>query len=85
MELNRSNEEKNARRTRKRMPDKTLYALQDITDELVLARRAWNRANEWAERRYDTVVLLELAKLRRALDTIERKASDALAGKYTDD
>lgn len=85
MALDQFNEERNARRTRKRIPDKTLYALRDIGDELVDARRAWNKAYELAERRFDTVMLLELSKLRRALDTIERKASAAMQGKYSED
>lgn len=50
-----------------------------------LPRRDWNAANERAKGKMDPVTLLYLSNLRRAIDTIERKASDALTGRYVAD
>lgn len=78
-------EARNAKRTEGRIPTKTGWALQDIMDECAAARRAWNAANDRARGKMDPLTMLHLSDLRRALDTIERKASDALAGRYIDD
>jgi len=78
-------ETRNAKRTEGRIPTKTGWALQDILDECAAARREWNAANERAKGKMDPVTLLHLSNLRRAIDTIERKAANALAGRYVDD
>lgn len=78
-------EARNAKRTEGRIPTKTAWALQDIKDECAAARRSWNSANDRARGKMDPVTLLYLVDLRRAFDTIGRKASEALQGRYVDD
>lgn len=73
---------KTAARTKERIPNKTQWALLDIISLSQDARTRANKAMDWAEHRQDAHTLLELVKLSRYVDSINRKALDALNGKY---
>lgn len=68
--------------TKTRLPNKTLWALDDILDDCESARKAWRVAMGRADKLMDPIMLAALAKLRDAIAEIERKSRDARAGKY---
>lgn len=68
--------------TKIRIPNKVQWALLDICESADAANRNWSEAMKRAEKHMDTIMMLNLARLRDALAEIERLASDALDGKY---
>ena len=65
-----------------RIANKTMWALNDIIMDCTEARRAWQKAEERAEKTMDAVLMTSLGKLSDRLAMIERSARLALEGKY---
>ena len=85
MSSNHRQDERNNLRTRKRMPDKVLANLREITDEVTDARRNLERALDRAETKMDDTMMLILSRALNAVNTIERKSRDAIDGRYIQD
>ncbi len=68
--------------TKTRLPNKTIWSLEDIIAASIEARRAWRKAMDRAENRMDPVMIAALARLSDALATIESKARAARRGEY---
>ena len=85
MSSNHRQDNRNAARTRKRMPDKVLAGLRDIADEAISARRSLERAFDRAETRMDDTMMLILSRALNAVNAIERKSRDAIEGRYIQD
>ena len=65
-----------------RIPNKTQWALHDISSEALFASTHWQSLMKIAEQRVDPQSAIHLARLRDNLAEIQRLASDALEGKY---
>jgi len=77
-----TDEHENARRTRGRNPNKTIWNLKDARALLLDAYPHWQVAMDRAEELRDAALVIELARLRDYLARLERKVGDALAGEY---
>lgn len=67
-----------------RLPNKTQWALGDITARCMTAATRWEKAMNMAERNLDPAMMQLLGRLRDDIAVIERKAKDALNGEYID-
>jgi hypothetical protein len=65
-----------------RLPNKTQWALQDITSRSKDATRRWNKAMAMAERNLDPSMMMLLGRLRDDIAFIEGTAIRALNGEY---
>lgn len=65
-----------------RLPNKTQWALQDITSRSKDAQRRWKQAFDRAERNLDPVMMGYLGRLRDDMSFVERTAILALRGEY---
>lgn len=79
--MDRSNDAK----TRRRLPTKTIYALEDIIALCEEAHEHLEPAIKKAERIMDVTILASLAKLSGDIAAIERKARKARQGEYEDE
>jgi hypothetical protein len=68
--------------TKTRVPNKTAWALEDISAHCMSSREDWQRLMDMAERRMDPHMMRYLAQLRDRLAEIERIAGDARNGEY---
>ena len=68
--------------TRTRLANKTIWALEDIVDEIDRGKASWTRLHRRAKQKQDLVSLASLEELRDALARIERLTLDARQGKY---
>ena len=59
-----------------------LYNLRDIMEQVRAARRAYDVIEPIILARRDRRLTEQLLELRRAIDTIDRKARDATKGEY---
>lgn len=69
-----------------RNPNKTIWALEDILTSCTEARAAWRIIYQRVrgQAHADPMILAELAALSDQLSTIDTKARDARAGRYTE-
>lgn len=65
-----------------RIPNKTQWALHDISAAALFAADHWQALMKIAEQKVDPQSAIHLARLRDNLAEIQRLASDALEGKY---
>ncbi len=65
-----------------RLPNKTQWALLDVTARCLTASKTWNKAMGMAERSLDPALMMLLGRMRDDIAFIERKAKDALNGEY---
>jgi hypothetical protein len=65
-----------------RVPNKVLWALEDILALCLGLRPHWMQALDQAARQGDTQEVIHLALLRDGLAEIERLAGDARRGEY---
>jgi len=68
--------------TKARLANRTIWALDDIVDEVDRGKLAWSRLHRRAKDKRDLVSLAGLGELRDALARIERLTLDARQGKY---
>jgi len=68
--------------TKTRIPNKVIWALEDILALSYDSRRDWSRALEYAQKAQDPGLLLALARLRDSLARIEQIARLARQGEY---
>lgn len=68
-----------------RLPNKTMWALADVTARCLTASKRWDKAMAMAERNVDPAMMVLLARLRDDIAFIERKAKDALNGDYEEE
>jgi hypothetical protein len=66
-----------------RLPNKTIWSLEDILKITQAARHTWVQARDRARSRLDGVMLAHLAELNNYLVDIERIALQARRGEYT--
>lgn len=65
-----------------RLPNKTQWALGDITARCMVASKRWEKAMGMAERNVDPAMMMLLGRLRDDIAVIERLAKDAINGEY---
>lgn len=65
-----------------RLPNKTQWALCDITARCLVASKRWSKAMDMAERNVDPRMMQLLGRLRDDIAVIERLAKDAINGEY---
>jgi len=68
--------------TKPRLANRTIWALEDILDEVERGNVAWSKLHRRAKDKRDLVTLAGLAELRDAMARIERLTLDARHGKY---
>jgi hypothetical protein len=69
-------------KTKTRLANKTIWALEDITASCLRATGHWQAAMTKAEQRMDPVLMQALARLRDELASIESTTRDARQGEY---
>ena len=63
-----------------RLPNRTIWALEDILAEVVSARSALEKAIERAERSQDVPLLIALSRVNNSVATIHVRAAQARRG-----
>lgn len=66
----------------KRLANKVIWGLEDITALCRTARSQWDAMMARAEEQSDHVMLVHLARMRDTLAEIDRRARDARQGEY---
>lgn len=71
-------------RTKRRLANKTIWALEDIIASCRIARRAIDDAQARVQELMDPLILKHLLTISTNLAEIETKARDARQGKYNE-